>query len=197
MKHPVSTAIITEARMYAVESINHTMDYSGWDDGHEKTMRITIGKFSQLWLCEVCHLNMIPYEKDTSSPYMPDQRDLTINGWAVDCKATVSDGLEGQVGPGHDKKNNSIDLYAFFRTGRNMEFIEPLGFVWARDLLTVAKKISQGERIPGTNIDQRFRYSYFVPLSNMDGFFKTLNSLKGKPKNDDSLCPAFNDELPF
>lgn len=95
--YPVSSSILIEARLYCQDSIQHTMDYKGWKDQHEKQSRITYGKFGQLWVAEFCRLNNIPYRKDKSPPKEADDVDLFIFDRSVDVKTTVFMDLVGQV----------------------------------------------------------------------------------------------------
>lgn len=175
--YPVATTMLTEARMYAVESINYTMDYDGWDDGHKKMERITTGKFAQLWLCEFCRVNNILYQKDRSSPKMADSGDLVINGWNVDCKVSTIPLLAGQVSKHHDSPKNNINIYFFFLTDGQMSFIKPVGCIRKEHLIDVSKKVLEGEKIPDTNIVQRFGYSYFADTTKLPTFETTIKHI--------------------
>ena len=42
-------------------------------------------------------MNGIQYEKDTSSPYVADDRDLSIFGHSIDVKTTINRDFLGQV----------------------------------------------------------------------------------------------------
>ena len=169
--------------MYAYESLNHTIDYDGWDDAYEKTARIVTGKYCQLWLAEVCRLNNIPHKKDRSSPYISDAGDLEINGWNIDSKGSAAPGFEGQVTKHHDDPGNTIDVYAFFRTDRSLSYIEPLGFIRCENLLKVAQKVNKGEKIPGIDVEQKFAtYSYFVDLSRLGDFETVISWMAKNPK---------------
>lgn len=177
MKFPCNPRVLIEAWAYARESLAHTFNYQGWRDGHRKAQRIATGKFAQLWLAEFCRLNNIPCAPDRSSPYVADAGDLTINGWVIDCKVSVVHGLEGQISPRHERESN-VDYYAFFRSDKELSFIEPLGFVRFSDVKARAVVVSKGEKIPGTSVVQRFDRSYFIPLRGMDRFSTTIDVLR-------------------
>ncbi len=166
VRYPVSTAVINEARLYAQDSIQHTMDYKGWEDQHVKMERITYGKFAQLWVCEFCKLNGIPYKKDQSSPKEADDVDLFIYDKKIDVKSSISDNMIGQVSPG--VINKECDEYCFIVTNKQCEFVMPVGFVSHRDYKDNAVFVKKGEQIPGTNQIQRFGYgSYFLPKNSL------------------------------
>lgn len=182
MKYPTNTKAIIEARMYAIESISHTYDYDGWNDGYEKSARIITGKFCQLWLVEYCRLNGIPHVKDTSSPYIHDNGDLLINGWNIDCKASINANFKCQISP-HFDKDVSIDYYAFFMTDKRYSYIEPLGFIQKSEVINCSSKIMNGEKIPNTNIIQKFgEYSYFVDIDKVTPFDVGIRFLSRKKK---------------
>lgn len=180
-KLPITTTVISEAKLYAMESIKHTVDYKGWGDCHQKLCRITIGNFCQLWLAEFCKINGIPHVKDNSSPYEPDKCDLTINGHAIDCKSSVVSSLPMQVSP-HCEKQENIDFYAFFSTDKEMNFIEPLGFISRLKFMKEAMVVNVGDTIPGTNLVQRFDKSYFINKENLYGFFNGVDYFVNTPK---------------
>jgi len=182
--------------MYARESIEHTLDYEGWEDGFRKMGRITTGKFAQLWLHEFCRLNGIPSFKDKSSPFVPDREDLRINGYSIDSKVTMRTDWDGQVSKNHDKAKADIDIYAFFRTNKIISFIEPLGFCWANELDSVGHRVNEGEMIPGTNVKQRFGHSYFIDAKDMKEFLQFLEWMKNNRKQKDEIVQA-DDDLPF
>lgn len=204
MKFPANTTALIEAKMYAIESITHTMDYEGWGDAHAKAVRIMTGNYCQLWLAEFCELNGITCQKDRSSPYIADKGDATINEWVVDSKASLTEGLEGQISPHHDKQSG-IDFYVFFSTDRDFSFIEPLGFIHTSDVVSSSIRVEQGEKIPGTNFIQRFQYSYFVKRECMQPFWKTLQEMQMESKTqrqsraviDYSKISASEDSIPF
>lgn len=160
--YPVSTKILTEARLYAQDSIQHTMDYEGWKDQHKKQERITYGKFGQLWVSEFCRLNNIPHKKDRSSPMQADDLDLTIFDKKIDVKTTVCNALVGQVSPG--VINKPCDEYCFLVTDRQCSYVTPIGFVSQSDYKAHSVFVAENETIPGTNLRQRFGGgSYFLP----------------------------------
>lgn len=172
-----------EAKAYAIESISHTMDYDGWKDGHAKMVRIATGKYVQVWLYELCRLNGFAAEKDRSSPTIHDDSDLLINGWAIDCKASMVPGLECQISPHFDSQKKSIDYYAFFQTNKSTEFVLPLGFISYINVKNSSTVVEKGDVIPGTNITQRFSKSYFVRPDALSPFYKHLHWLSQNPKN--------------
>lgn len=162
VSYPVSTKVLTEARLYAQDSIQHTMDYKGWEDQHQKQDRITYGKFGQLWVSEFCRLNNIPHEKDRSSPMQADDLDLIIFDKVIDVKTTVFSSLVGQVSPG--VINKPCDEYCFLVTDKQCSFVTPIGFVSRSDYKTHSVYVAKGEVIPGTNLRQKFNDgSYFLP----------------------------------
>jgi|GEM_PF-4867400 len=175
MKYPINTAMLTEARMYARESIENTADYEGWKDQHRKMERIVSGTFVQLWLCEYCRLNDIPHKADRSSPYVADSWDLKIAGFNIDCKSSYIDGLEGQITKHHDDKNNIINAYCFFRTDRTLSYVEPLGVISKRKVHDNSLIVKEGDIIPGTKFTQRFGYSYFVNIASLTNLDDALD----------------------
>lgn len=182
--YPVSTKLMTEARLYANDSIQHTMDYHGWKDQHKKKERITYGKFGQLWVAEFCRLNGVNHAKDNSSPTMADDLDLLIRGRKIDVKTTVSN-LVGQVSPGVIEKE--CDDYCFLITDRQCSYVNPIGFVSKDDYIEHATCVEEGDIIPGTNFRQRFSRSYFLPA----------NSLVLRPFVQYLLKGPLNEKQPF
>jgi hypothetical protein len=174
-KLPFNSALLCEAKLYAIESIEHTLNYKGWEDGHEKLIRITVGKCCQLWLSEFCRLNGIHHKKDDSSPYLPDNMDLEICGYKVDCKASYIPELCCQVTENIHKSN--IDFYSFFLTDKKLSYISPLGMISKEDYLKDAIKVIKGDKIPGTNYIQRFDYSYFLNQKFLQGTIKVITNL--------------------
>lgn len=174
-KYPVSSALLNEARLYALESINHTIDYKGWSDAYQKMTRITTGKFAQIWLSEFCKLNNIKHIKDDSSPYISDNQDIEICGYSIDCKVSTNQNLIGQVSP-HCLKQTNIHSYAFFLTDEKMSFISPCGFIPREDFLNKSKEIKQGEFLPNSNIQQRFSSSFFISKEHLIDFDVAINS---------------------
>lgn len=161
VSYPVTSSLLTEARLYCQDSIQHTMDYEGWDDQHEKQARITYGKFGQLWVAEFCRLNGIPHSKDRSSPKYADDLDLMIHNKRVDVKTTVYKDLVGQISPG--VINKDCDEYCFVVTDKQCTFVTPIGFVSKQEYKEHCIFVKQGEVIPGTTLTQRFRGgSYFI-----------------------------------
>jgi hypothetical protein len=141
------------------------MDYSGWDDGMDKFLRIAWGKFGQCWVAKYCYFNDIPCEIDRSHPHITDVADVKINGRNVDVKISFAeeDVFIGQVSPGAIK-NKFTKYYIFLSTNRPAEWIEPIGIISADKYKQESKFVKWGEKIPGTNIQQRFRDgSYFLP----------------------------------
>lgn len=182
MKYPVNTSMLTEARMYARESCEHTMNYKGWEDAYKKMERIITGKFCQLWLTEFCRVNTIPHVKDSSSPYVADTGDLFINGWNIDCKGTAYNGFEFQISP-HLMSQDEIDLYFFFRTSRQFDYVEPLGCIRREQAIEVANHVKKGEEIPGTGKTQSFKDgSYFIDREYLISFQETIIFMKNNAK---------------
>lgn len=167
--------------MYALESVKHTLDYKGWQDGYEKMCRITIGNYCQLWLSEFCRLNNIPHIKDNSSPYIPDNEDLSINGYSIDCKSSTVLNMPLQVSP-HMLGQENIDAYVFFYTDKDISFIEPMGFISRVKYKEKATPINEGETIPGTKIKQRFGTSYFLKKEELVNFYSAINKMVENPK---------------
>lgn len=163
--YPVSTSLITEARLYANDSIQHTMDYHGWSDQHQKQERITYGKFGQLWVAEFCKLNGIDHKKDRSSPKVADDLDLLIRGRKIDVKTTVSNSFVGQVSPGVIDKE--CDDYCFLITDKQCSYVKPIGFVSKGDYIEHANCVEEGDIMPGTSVRQRFSRSYFLPADSI------------------------------
>lgn len=158
--YPFSSAIFNEARIYAYDSIGHTLDYQGWGDQHRKMERITHGKFGQLWVTEFLRLNGIPFEKDTSSPEVPDDYDLIAFGYRIDVKTSIKRDLVGQVNAAVVDKT---DFFCFVLTDALCSYVAPYGFISRDDYLEAAILVKQGEMIPGTALRQRFPKSYFLP----------------------------------
>lgn len=174
---PCSSLLLTEARLYALESKNFTMDYRGWQDQHNKLERLTYGKFAQLWVYEYCRLNGIPCEKDTSSHRDPDDKDLTISGHDIDVKASIIPSLVGQISPGVYKREGGF--YCFMITDRDCSFIRPIGFLSKAKFMEHSSEVKKGEVIPGTNIKQRFGSSRFVsPGAPVIDFFKFMDDAR-------------------
>ena len=163
IRYPITSALLAEARLYAQESYGHTFDYQGWEkpDQKQKMARLTYGKFGQLWVAEFCRANGLPCEKDTSSPYVADDRDLTIYGHSIDVKTTVNRNFLGQVSPG--VINKPCDYFCFLVTDLKCSFVEPIGFMDCDTYRSVAIEVKEGETIPGTTMQQRFGTSFFLP----------------------------------
>jgi hypothetical protein len=161
IRYPLSSATLSEARLYARESFDHTWDYDGWKDQKLKLARVTYGKFGQLWVAEFCKANGIECKKDTSSPRVSDDRDLTICGYSVDVKTTIKPKFVGQVSPG--VINKPCDYFCFLITDINCSFIEPVGFMDYATYRDVAIEVKDGEIIPGTSTVQRYPKSFFLP----------------------------------
>lgn len=181
--------MLIEARLYAQDSIQHTMDYIGWEDQHNKQERITYGKFGQLWVSEFCRLNKIPHEKDRSSPTQADDLDLTIMGKMVDVKTTVIREFVGQISPG--VFNKPCDEYCFIVTDRQCSFVTPIGFVSQEDYKKHCVHIKKGEIIPGTSREQKFGGgSYFLPHNSKvcRPFVYTLMKWINKSGKDEKFC---------
>jgi len=183
MKYPANNKALHEARIYANESISFTADFNGWQDGKNKYQRILTGRFCQAWLTQLMTINGIPCTGDQSSPYTEDSGDLHINGWNIDCKASIHRNLAGQISKTFDSSKNSIDFYCFFFTDVACNFIEPLGFIEKKKVLELSQRVNCGETIPGTTFTQRFDYSYFVDLDKIRPFNETINSLKQHAKS--------------
>lgn len=161
IRYPITSALLSEARLYAQESYGHTMDYQGWQDQKLKLARLTYGKFGQLWVSEFCRANGITHEKDTSSPYVADDRDLSIYGHSIDVKTTINRDFLGQVSPG--VINKPCDYFCFLVTDVQCSFVEPIGFMDCDTYRTVSVQVREGELIPGTRTRQRFGTSFFLP----------------------------------
>lgn len=159
--YPLTTKLLTEARLYATDSIQHTMDYEGWKDQHKKRERIVYGNFGQLWVAEFCRINGIPFQKDRSSPETPDNFDLIAHGYKIDVKTSIHNDLVGQVSPG--VINKELDFFCFMLTDRMCSFIAPFGLISADEYRAIAVEVNNGETIPGTALKQRFGRSYFLP----------------------------------
>ena len=164
--YPVSTDIITDAKVYATESINYTMDYEGFENRCEKDLqkkmeRIVYGKFGQLWVAEFCRLNGVNCKSDKSSPYVPDKSDLEIDSLKIDVKVSVIKHLVGQVSPGAVKAD--YDYFCFMLVDRDCKWVCPYGFISCEDFRRVMVEVERGQKIPGTNIVQKFMASYFLP----------------------------------
>jgi len=159
--YPANTAMLSEARLYATDSIMHTMDYNGWKDQHQKRERITYGKFGQLWVTEFCRLNGVPHQKDRSSPKDADDVDLVVRGQLIDVKTSVCQSLVGQVSPG--VLNKPCDYFCFLLTDKACSYVAPYGLIEADVYRKIAVEVKQGDLIPGTGIQQRFGSSFFLP----------------------------------
>ncbi|RLA39667.1 MAG: hypothetical protein DRR06_18755 [Gammaproteobacteria bacterium] len=183
MKYPANNSALHEARIYANESINYTADFQGWQDGHKKYQRILTGRFCQAWLTQLMIINNIPCTGDNSTPYTEDSGDLHINGWNIDCKASVHRELAGQISSAFDRPDNSIDLYCFFVTDKSCSFIEPLGFIGKSKVIESSARINCGETILETGFTQRFNYSYFVDMSMVKSFDEIVEWLRLNPKS--------------
>lgn len=159
-KIPCSSAVLSEARLYAIESSSHTMDYQGWEDQHHKLHRLTYGKFAQLWVYEFCRVNGIDCKKDTSGPKQPDDKDLIIGGHDVDVKTSINPKLLGQISPGMYRKQEGF--FCFLLTDNSCTFVMPRGFLHCSHFESHSEEIKKGEIIPGTNLPQRFGTSRFL-----------------------------------
>lgn len=186
MRLPINIDALQLARLYAIDSINYTHDYHGFDgenkDNAKKIERIMVGKLCEMWLAQYCKLNRIDYKPDESTPQETDSGDLFVHGWNVDCKGTIHPGFAGQISKNHDSKNNTIDYYAFFRTDRFMSFIEPLGMIHKSKVHASSRKICEGEEIPGTGIKQRFDYSYIVDIKKLVPLDAAIQKLASQPR---------------
>lgn len=163
VNYPVTTMLLAEARLYASDSIQHTMDYHGFRGGDldKKRERITVGNFCQLWVCEFCRLNGVSYSKDASSPDRPDDYDLIAHGYRIDVKSSIDARLIGQVSSG--VINKPVDYFCFMLTDRQCTFIAPYGLIEAVEYRNIAVEVNEGDMIPGTTLRQRFGKSYFLP----------------------------------
>jgi len=161
IRYPITSALLSEARLYAQESYGYTMNYKGWDDQYKKMARMTYGKFAQLWVADFCRVNDIDYVKDTSSPYVAHNLDLTICGHSIDVKASINRTFIGQVSPG--VINKPCDYFCFVVTDDKCSFVEPIGFIDCDMYRSVSVKVNEGDLIPGTNTRQRFETSFFLP----------------------------------
>jgi hypothetical protein len=174
---PCSSAILSEARLYAIESRDHTMDYDGWKDQHHKLRRLTYGKFAQLWVYEFCRINDIECLKDGSSPKEADRTDLTVCGFEMDVKASTIPAILGQISPGMYGKSEGF--YCFILTNEDCGFVMPAGVVSCADYMRHSIEVKKDEIIPNTNIRQRFGRSRFLQAgSPIVPFFDFMDSAK-------------------
>lgn len=157
---PCSSAVLSEARLYAIESSGWTLDYQGWEDQHHKMHRLTYGKFAQLWVYEFCRINGIDCQKDTSDPKQPDDRDLIICGHDVDVKTSINPKLLGQISPGMYRKTSGF--FCFVLTDTGCTFIMPRGFLHCSHFESHSDEVKKGDIIPGTGLQQRFGSSRFL-----------------------------------
>lgn len=189
IRYPIASTLLSEARLYARESFGHTMDYQGWQDQKLKLARLTYGKFGQLWVAEFCRVNGIQYEKDTSSPYVADDRDLSIFGHSIDVKTTINRDFLGQVSPG--VINKPCDYFCFIVTDMQCSFVEPLGFIDCDAYRAIAVEVKEGQLIPGTNTRQRFGTSFFLPrLAPVTPFVQFLLRLREAAKASSDVLGA-------
>lgn len=189
IRYPITSTLLSEARLYARESFGHTMDYQGWQDQKLKLARLTYGKFGQLWVAEFCRVNGIQYEKDTSSPYVADDRDLSIFGHSIDVKTTINRDFLGQVSPG--VINKPCDYFCFIVTDMQCSFVEPLGFIECDAYRAIAVEVKEGQLIPGTNTRQRFGTSFFLPrLAPVTPFVQFLLRLREAAKASSDVLGA-------
>ena len=149
--YPLTTNLLTEARLYATDSIQHTMDYEGWQDQHKKRERIVYGNFGQLWVAEFCRINGIPCQKDRSSPERADDYDLIAHGFKIDVKTSIHKDLVGQVSPG--VINKPVDYFCFMLTDRLCSYIAPYGLIAADEYVLTAEfkinllRAARGDRL--------------------------------------------------
>lgn len=180
-RYPANPSQLIEARAYALASLDHTFDYDGFKDGHKKMGRIFTGKYAQLWLCEFCRLNEIPHKKDTSSPMISDDEDLSICGYSIDCKVSVIDGMWPQVTTISD--TSGADVYFFFRCDERLDYIQPIGAIGKPRFLSERVEITKGFDIPGTTkIKQRFSKSYFIDPLKLESFSSSVQLLMKSPR---------------
>lgn len=176
-RFPCSTAVLSEARLYAIESSQHTMDYDGWKDQHNKMERLTYGKFAQLWVYEFCRVNSIDCQKDKSSPAIADEKDLVICGECVDVKSSTWAPLLGQISPGMYSKNSGF--YCFIYTDAECSFVMPAGVISCAGYMANSLEIKSGETIPNTTMKQRFSSSRFLQKgSPIVPFFEFMEEAK-------------------
>ena len=174
---PCNSAVLSEARLYAIESSSHTMDYKGWEDQHNKLKRLTYGKFAQLWVYEYCRVNGIPCQKDVSGPMEPDNKDLVVCGEDMDVKASTIMPLLGQVSPGMYGKKEGF--YCFVYTDESCSFVQPVGVITCVDYMAHSKEVMAGDLIPNTTIKQRFGRSRFLQKgSPIVSFFEFMEEAK-------------------
>ena len=175
MKFPLFSSSLMEAKAYALESMNHTMNYDGWADQHRKLNRIVYGKFAQIYVADWCQVNGINYKKDISTPYIEDKEDIIIQGKRVDVKCSCIPSLVGQVSPG--VVNSDCDYFCFLLLCRRLTWVEPHGFISCDNYRRGMIEVLKDQKIPETNIIQRFGSSYFLSSDsrkNLLPFVQTL-----------------------
>jgi hypothetical protein len=176
-KLPCSDSAKNNAESYAVASLNFTHSYAGWENesGTERQkQRITIGRFGQEWLYEFCKFNQIPCEKDSTSPEENDKYDLIICKKTIDVKTTYHQGLIGQVSPGCIR-NEKTSVYCFMLTNKEMEYIEPIGFVSKKVFVEHAQLIPFDAEIRNTGIKQLYKEgSYFIDRDYIKDFYEAI-----------------------
>lgn len=180
--YPDLSSVMLEAGNYANDSIDFTADYSGWEDKSGKHGRIVRGRAIQLWLVEFCKVNGINHIKDISSAEVPDEMDLAICGKPVDCKASVLKGV-CQVTTNISNQSGKM-LYFFFETDKELSYIKPLGAVSKNKFKDAAILVKKGDKIPGTDIIQKFGSgSYFIATDFLYPFESAIDCLCKNKRN--------------
>lgn len=176
-KLPCSETARINAESYAIASLSFTYSYAGWESEagtDRQKQRITIGRFGQEWLYEFCKFNQISCEKDRTSPEENDKYDLIICKKIVDVKTTYHQGLIGQVSPGC-MNNEKVSVFCFMLTSKDMQYIEPIGFISKKLFIQNAKLIPYGEEIRNTGIKQLYKDgSYFVDREYIKDFYEAI-----------------------
>lgn len=179
-KEPLGSILIEAARMYALDSHQHTMNYAGWEDEDntpQKIQRILHGRLAQLWLGEWCRINQVPHVADRSLYTHADGGvDLTILNHPIDVKASFN--LPPQVGSHLREKAGGAEWFAFASLPWDLSWICIDGLIATSDFFQRAQFIPYGQNIPGTQLRQRFQDgSYFLldrsPLHSLSEIVET------------------------
>jgi hypothetical protein len=180
MKLPIASTILSAARLYAIETADHTVNYEGWNendiaDTFRKLERITLGRFGQLWFYEFCQLNGIPSEEDKTNPLISDKTDVRVCGFDVDVKISKIADMPCQISPGVLDKSQ---IYLFLGCDERLTYIEPKGFISRLKIKENSVFIKHGEKIPNTNFIQKFKAgSYFISNKELKPFFEVVHNL--------------------
>lgn len=163
LRMPIPEQVAESAREYARLSMAHTHNYNGWGDEHKKRERIETGRCAQLWVARFCQVNSILVRLDDTDHTRPDLTDVTIAGEDVDVKASTISIMPPQVNAAVVERSHR-GHFCFTLIDEKLRWIVPLGFIRAADFARQAVCVRRGERIPGTQVEQRFAdSSYFLP----------------------------------